>query len=149
LKECKFDLRSRVARFENPIVAVKHVVSTTPREKDYTIVHVSFQSTGSTNIQCVNVLRKVSNFVRRRERGRGDNKIVWAIEMNEGREIYLKTYSAVDKVDQMLTEWQIDYISWKCSGGMLQCVMVRQSGVATRTLCIGSAQRVALIGCGN
>ena len=77
LKECKVDLRSRVARFENPIVAVKHVVSTTPREKDYTIVHVSFQSTGSTNIQCVNVLREVTHFVRRRGRGRGDNKRVW------------------------------------------------------------------------
>ena len=104
LKECKVDLRSRVAQFENPIIAVKHVVSTTPCEKDYTIVHVSFQSTGSTNIQCVNVLHEVSNFVRRRERGRGNNKRFWAIEMNERREIYVKTYSAVDKVDQMLKE---------------------------------------------
>ena len=29
LKECKVDSRSRVARFENPIIAVKHGVSTT------------------------------------------------------------------------------------------------------------------------
>ena len=61
----------------------------------------------------MNVLRKVSNFMRLREHGRGDNKRVWAIEMNEGREIYLKIYSTVDKVDQMLKEWQLDYISWE------------------------------------
>ena len=30
---------------------------------------------------------------------------VWAIEMNEGRELYLKTYSGVDKIDQLLKEW--------------------------------------------
>ena len=113
LKECKVDARSRVARFEEPIIAVKHVVSTEPGKKDYTIVHISFQSTGSTNIQCVNVLKEVTNFVRQRERGRGATKRFWAIEMNEGREIYLKTYSAVDKVDQMLKEWEIFYICWK------------------------------------
>jgi len=33
--------------------------------------------------------------------------------MNEGQEIYLKTCSAVDKVDQMLKEWEIFYICWK------------------------------------
>jgi len=33
--------------------------------------------------------------------------------MNEGCQIYLKTYSAVDKVDQMLKEWGVFYISWK------------------------------------
>ena len=113
LKECKVDSRSRVTRFENPIIAVNHVVSTTPGEKDYTIVHVSFQSTGSINIQCVNLLYEVSNFVRRRECGRDNNKRFWAIEMNEGREIYVKTYSAVDKVDQMLKEWDLVYICWK------------------------------------
>ena len=37
----------------------------------------------------------------------------FGMKMNEGQEIYLKTYSAVDKVDQMLNEWQLDYISWK------------------------------------
>ena len=84
-------MRLRVARFEHPIIAVKHAVGTTPGQKDYTIVHISFQSTGSTNIQCVNVLRKVTNFVRRRERGRNPNKRIWAIEMNKEREIYLKT----------------------------------------------------------
>jgi len=99
LKECKVDSRSRVARFEEPTIAVKHVVSTEAGKKDYTIVHISFQSTGITNIQCVNVLQEVNHFVRQREHGRGATKRVWAIEMNEGHKIYLKTYSAVDKVE--------------------------------------------------
>ena len=61
----------------------------------------------------MNVLRGVTNFVRRCEQGRGDNKRIWEIKMNEGREIYLKTYSVVDKVDQMLKEWKLDSILWK------------------------------------
>ncbi len=31
--------------------------------------------------------------------------------MNEAREAYLKTYSAVDKIDQMLLGWDIKYKS--------------------------------------
>jgi len=102
-----------VAQFEEPIIVVKHVVSSDPNKKDYTIMYISFQSTGITNIQCVNILCEVTNVVRRRECGREATKRVWAIEMNKGREIYLKTYSVVDKVDQMLKEWDIFYISWK------------------------------------
>jgi len=113
LKECKVDAGSRVDQFEELIIAVKRGVSTNPGKKDYTIVHISFQSTGSTNIQCVNVVREVTNFVQQRERGRGATKRVWVIEMNEGQEMYLKTYSAVDKVDHMLKEWESFYISWK------------------------------------
>jgi len=45
------DLRSRVARFNRPITAVK----TSPT---FTKAHVSFQSTGPTNITCVNSLNK-------------------------------------------------------------------------------------------
>jgi hypothetical protein len=33
--------------------------------------------------------------------------------MNEARETYLKTYSAVDKIDQELTEWALNYFTWK------------------------------------
>ena len=97
--------RSKAARFENPVVAVKHV--TFPEgsnKKPYTVVHVSFQSTGGTNIACVNALRELKLYVRERTRGRGDNKRIWAIEMNEGQELYLKSYSGVDKIDQLLKE---------------------------------------------
>ena len=67
--------------------------------------------------------------------------------MNEGREIYLKTYSAVDKIDQMLKEWQLDYISWKWWYAPMR--HGKAIGCARRILCIVSVQRVAVIGCGK
>ena len=108
------DQRSKVARFEQPIVAVKHV-SANPDTgaKPYTLIHCSFQSTGGTNISCVNALSEVGLYVRERNRGRGENKRRWAIEMNEARDTYLKTYSAVDKIDQTLLNYNINYRSWK------------------------------------
>jgi hypothetical protein len=33
--------------------------------------------------------------------------------MNEARETYLKNYSAVDKIDQMLLGWDLSYRSWR------------------------------------
>ena len=78
----------------------------------YTVVHVSFQYTGSTNITCVNALRELKLFVRERSRGKGDSKRIWAIEMDEGRELYLKTYSGVDKIDQLLKEWDRKMITF-------------------------------------
>ncbi len=33
--------------------------------------------------------------------------------MNEAHETYLKTYSAVDKIDQMLLGWDVKYKSWR------------------------------------
>ena len=33
--------------------------------------------------------------------------------MNEAQETYLKNYSAVDKIDQMLLGWDLSYRSWK------------------------------------
>ena len=105
-KEVQINARSKAARYENPVVAVKHVAFPEgAAQKPYSVVHVSFQSTGSTNITCVNALRELKLFVRKRERGRGASKRVWAIEMNEGRALYLKTYSGVDKIDQLLKEW--------------------------------------------
>jgi hypothetical protein len=57
LKGIKVDHRTRVARFEQPIVAVKHVKQKEGSEKkNYTRTHVSFQSTGGTNISLVNAL---------------------------------------------------------------------------------------------
>ncbi len=128
--------RSKVARFEQPIIAVKNVIQ--PRKKasnddddvpgpsvstkkdnepvadekkDYVICHVSFQSTGGTNITSVNA--SVELYVREQNKGRGNQKRTWGIEMNEARETYLKTYSAVDKIDQMLLGWDIKYKSWR------------------------------------
>ena len=108
------DHRSKVARFEQPIVAVKHVSTNQDTgSRAYTLTHCTFQSTGGTNISGVNALCEVGLYVRERNRGRGENKRRWAIEMNKARDTYLKTYSAVDKIDQTLLNYNINYRSWK------------------------------------
>ena len=33
--------------------------------------------------------------------------------MNEGREFYLKVYGGVDKLDQMLKDWGLRYVTWR------------------------------------
>ena len=118
IKAVQVNQVSRVARFEHPVVAVKHVNNPPDSGKSsYSLVHVSFQSTGSCNISTVNSLSEVQLYVSERERGRGEQKRKWVIEMNEGRAVYLKPYSAVDKIDQMLKEWYI-YSTFAGSGGM-------------------------------
>ena len=77
------------------------------------IVHVSFQSTGSTNITTINAFDQVELYVAQRERGRGGEKQIWVIEMNEAREFYLKIYGGVDKLDQMLEKWKLLYPTWR------------------------------------
>ncbi len=77
------------------------------------ICHVFFQSTGGTNITSVNALSLVELYVREQNKGRGNQKRTWGIEMNEARETYLKTYSAIDKIDQMLLGWDVKYKSWR------------------------------------
>jgi len=77
------------------------------------ICHVSFQSTGGTNITSVNAFSSVELYVRERNKGKGNQKRTWGIEMNEARETYLKNYSAVDKIDQMLLGWDVTYKSWR------------------------------------
>jgi hypothetical protein len=127
--------RSKAARFEQPIIAVKNVkqpkkktstedakvqVTTAVKDdepglekKDYVICHVSFQSTVGTNITSVNAFSSVELYVRERNKGKGNQKRTWGIEMNEACETYLKNYSAVDKIDQMLLGWDVTYKSWR------------------------------------
>jgi hypothetical protein len=89
LKATPVNKRSKVARFEQPIIAVKNLIQ--PRKiasndddnvqgtrvstkkdnepvadekKNYVIYHVSFQSTGGTNITSVNALSSVELYVR-------------------------------------------------------------------------------------
>jgi hypothetical protein len=71
-------------------------------KKDYHVVLVSFQSTGGLHITTVNALNRCELYTEERQRGRGSTKRKWAIEMNEGRKLYLTSYCAVDKIDQML-----------------------------------------------
>jgi hypothetical protein len=106
IKAAPVNARSRVAQFEQPIIAVKHVKhqdsDRVTDRKDCVLCHVSFQSTRGTNISTVNALLLVDLYVRDCSKGRGQQKRTWGIEMNEAQETYLKNYSAVDKIDQML-----------------------------------------------
>lgn len=94
---------SKVARYEQPIVAAKYVASSAPDEKPYVRSHCSFQSTGGANIATVNArMDKVSLYVRPKSHGRGDQKRCYGIEINEGRALYLGSYSAIDSIDHLL-----------------------------------------------
>ena len=106
------DLRAKAMRCENPIVAICQVIATS-ETKAYTKTHVSFQSTGATNISGVNNLPSCGLYVTQRQRGRGVNKRVWGIEQNEGRATYLSQYFAVNNVDHMISIAMIRYICWK------------------------------------
>ncbi len=61
----------------------------------------------------VNALSLVELYVHDHSKGRGQQNRTWGIEMNEARETYLKNYSAVDKIDQMLLGWDLTYRSWR------------------------------------
>ena len=61
----------------------------------------------------VNALSSVGLYVCERNKDRSNQKRSWGIEANEAREMYLKIYSAVDKIDLMLLGWDVSYCSWK------------------------------------
>ena len=98
---------SKVARFNQPIVAVKNNENGSQR------AHVSFQSTSSCNIATVNALNECKLFVEIRERGRKNNKRHWGIEMNHARRLYLSLYCRIDVTDHLLTNAYLHYRSWK------------------------------------
>jgi hypothetical protein len=98
--------KTKVARFNKPIVLVR-------KAETYQRVHVSFQSTSSCNLSSVNSLPKASFYVAQRERGRGEHKRFWGIEMNDARELYLKTYGIIDTLNKYVSNANISYRSWK------------------------------------
>jgi hypothetical protein len=51
---------------------------------------VSFQSTSSCNLCSINSLPKTNLYVAQHERGRGEQKISWGIEMNNARELLVE-----------------------------------------------------------
>ena len=118
------DKKAKVARFNNPITVVKHVTVTpadrveegedrTPTPIKYTKAHVTFQSTSSCNITTVNALNQNSLFVVQKERGSGNQKRKWVIEMNDARQLYLATYGRIDTIDNMIKKCSIYYCCWK------------------------------------
>jgi hypothetical protein len=97
IKAAPVNARSKVAQFERPIIAVKNVNHQdsdrqSDDKNDYVLCHVSFQSTGGTNISTVNALLSVDLYVCDRSKGWGQQKRTWGIEMNEAQETYLKNY---------------------------------------------------------
>jgi len=113
-------IRTKVMRFGNPIVAIKEVPALEENKEEgikeakaYTKTLVSFQSTGPTNIAGVNNLSSCELYVKKKDRGRKDNKYVWAIEQNEARETYLGHYFGIDIADHMIKNAQIKFTSWQ------------------------------------
>jgi hypothetical protein len=100
------DQRTRVARFLQPITAVR-------KEDQYTRAFCSFQSTGPTNLSAVNALNGNSLFARSKCRGTGDEKRSWVIEMNDARQLYLASYGRIDTIDYYIKQCQIFYVTWK------------------------------------
>ena len=78
----------RVARFLNPLVAAKDIEHANGKKSQR--FHCSFQSTLSCNTSTVNALNECGLFIEVCERGRGQNKRFWAIEMNDARRFYLR-----------------------------------------------------------
>ena len=101
--------RPRAARMLCPIVFVKEVEACGD-DQAYRRVHVSFQSTGPTNISTVNALDAVMFMKHAKERGRGAQKRVWEIEMNEARLLYLRTYGKIDTADWVILMMDENYI---------------------------------------
>ena len=106
------DKRSKAARFTQPIVMVKPV-HTESTKRNYVRTHVTFQSTSSCNLSTVNSIDNVSLQVKRKERGRGNQKRHWGIEMNSARKLYLRTYGAIDRIDHYIKNTGLYYRSWK------------------------------------
>jgi hypothetical protein len=105
-EKCGVTDRSRAARFELPIFALKY--------SGESVIQVSsFQSTGATNFVSVNALNQNSVYVHQKARGRGFYKRRWGIEMNEARQLYLNTYGVVDTIDHYINNCKIQYRSWK------------------------------------
>jgi hypothetical protein len=75
IKAVPVNARSEVAQFKKPIAAVKHVKhqdsDTVNDKKAYVLCHVSFQSTGGTNISTINALSLVDLYVSDCSKGRG------------------------------------------------------------------------------
>eukprot|EP00536_Pseudo-nitzschia_multiseries_P008881 jgi/Psemu1/21713/gm1.21713_g len=107
---------ARVAQMCNPVTLVKEVPAKAESgkfTKVYCRAHCSFQSTDSCNLGSVNSLSTNSFFLHRKERGRGNDKRFWAIEMNHAQELHPRTYGKLDQIASSISRANIGYKSWK------------------------------------
>ena len=111
---------SKVARHCKPVVLVKNNARSEDGGKPWQEIFTSFQSTGPTNIMCVNALDKVDRINRVKTRGTGDYQRQWVIEDNHARNLYLGTYSAVDRADHMIRNCQLKFRNekWWINGAL-------------------------------
>ena len=94
---------AKALRFFDPIVAMKN------DSRYFQRVCVYFRSTSSYNIAYVNALNECTNCFELREKGRGNHKHQWAIEMNHAQIIYLATYFWIDVLDGRIQNAHIFY----------------------------------------
>ena len=107
------DKWSKCAHYMNPIVAAKFVHATNPGDRAYVRTHVSFQSTGSTNISCVNALSECVLRVHQKSLGSDPDKRWYGLEKNQARANYLGLYSSVDSVDHLIKNVELKCCLWK------------------------------------
>ena len=96
IQRIQVNKRTRVSHYMQSVIAVKNYPAN-GEELKYHRVHVSLQLTSSCNIHTNNILYKCHFYIRRKQRGKGINKRIWGIEMNNRRYIYLSGYNGVDK----------------------------------------------------
>jgi hypothetical protein len=82
-------------------------------KKKFERVHVTMQSTSSCNFSTVNSLLENKFMVVPKERGRGEYKRYWGIEMNHARGTYLPKYGIIDTIDFFAKMAMIRFISHK------------------------------------
>jgi hypothetical protein len=107
--------RPKAARFEQPIFVIKKLMDdpNDPTKITGALQLTTFQSTSSCNLTSVNALNTCTLYCQSKERGRGANKRLWGIEMNEGRYLYLRTYGIIDRMDHLVQNCHMQYRSWK------------------------------------
>ena len=128
------DEKARIARFENPMTVGKRASVTPPAGQETegesaregendaqptppikrTKVHVTFQSTSSCNMSTVSALNQNSLFVVEKQRGGGDQKRKWVIEMNDARQLCLATCGRIDTIDSLINKCNMCCCCWKC-----------------------------------
>jgi len=89
----------------NPVIAINKYKENNNILKQL----ISFQSTSGCNFIGVNSLNQCALYVTPKEGGQKQYKRIWAIEMNDARDLYLKTYGAVDRMDQYIKNCNMGY----------------------------------------
>lgn len=100
--------RAHITRFMQPIIATKKIGNSL-------IQLTSFQSTSSCNFLSVDAYNECGLYAQPQEKGRfwPFSKQQGAVEMNDARELYLRTYHTIDQMDHAIKSCKMYYRSWK------------------------------------